>query len=409
MILAIILTANTLTLTTATMKMTFKLQKYQKECLYDKLKADEHATASVIVLTGDVLKAKGTISGPFAAESLSAGPEVYNLANLFNKARHNPNDKKKKLIQEEFEVSYEDIYEGDDDDDDDEVFHDDDFGFDDDMDDVMIREYYYELDDDDFDDDTQFYIDDAMPPEEVAKIEQQKAEHSKMTSEQKEIKRKERKEDMKKEMESMLEQRKKTRESRQKKKEEERKKKNQRKMTDKEKSLEKMKQGEMFQKTIKAESPGWYMFCVDAAFNEISAEFEFRKAGDVGEINTKTGHLQTYERYETMQKEKRLFQKMRDEENELKSQIGPKEEGVEEKDLELTRKQIQKINRLLDEVRKQQEEERHRVSIHKSVNEHSHSKMVLSSLTETVIYILVSGFQVYTIRKWFSGSPILGY
>jgi len=33
----------------------------------------------------------------------------------------------------------------------------------------------------------------------------------------------------------------------------------------------------------------------------------------------------------------------------------------------------------------------------------------MTSLFETVFYIVVSGFQVYTIRKWFSGNSILGY
>mmetsp|Transcript_9917 Transcript_9917/g.12492 ORF Transcript_9917/g.12492 Transcript_9917/m.12492 type:complete len:94 (+) Transcript_9917:21-302(+) len=85
------------------------------------------------------------------------------------------------------------------------------------------------------------------------------------------------------------------------------------------------------------------------------------------------------------------------------------EEGVKEQDLTSTKNQISKLNRLLYDIKDKQNNERHRLSVHKAVNEHSHSRMVLNSLFETIFYITVSGFQVYTIRKWFSGSPILGY
>ena len=82
---------------------------------------------------------------------------------------------------------------------------------------------------------------------------------------------------------------------------------------------------------------------------------------------------------------------------------------VKEEDLKTTRDQIAKMNRLLNEIREKQVNERHRLSVHKAVNEHSHSRMVVGSLFETVCYIVISGIQVYTIRRWFSGNPILGY
>ena len=83
--------------------------------------------------------------------------------------------------------------------------------------------------------------------------------------------------------------------------------------------------------------------------------------------------------------------------------------GVSEQDLKTTKEQVTRMNRLLNEIREKHVNERHRLGIHKAVNEHSHSRMVVGSLFETVLYIAVSGFQVYTIRKWFSGNPILAY
>jgi len=125
-----------------------------------------------------------------------------------------------------------------------------------------------------------------------------------------------------------------------------------------------------------------------------------RASGDLGRPNSKTGHIQTYERHDMLMNEKKLMAKL---------SSGAKEGNVNEDDLKTTKEQITKMNRLLNEIREKQINERHRLGIHKAVNEHSHSRMVVGSLFETVFYIVVSGFQVYTIRKWFSGNSILAY
>ena len=103
-----------------------------------------------------------------------------------------------------------------------------------------------------------------------------------------------------------------------------------------------------------------------------------------------------------LQNEKKLMAR-------LQASAGKDGSGIKEEDLQTTREQVTKMNRLLNEIREKQVNEQHRLGIHKAVNEHSHSKMVVHSLFETVLYIAVSGFQVYTIRKWFSGNPILAY
>ena len=128
---------------------------------------------------------------------------------------------------------------------------------------------------------------------------------------------------------------------------------------------------------------------------------EIRKSSEVGNPNQKSGHLQTFEHHDMMQREKKLMNQMNTKNLE--------ENGVKEEDLQNTKNQITKLNRLLYDIKEKQNSERHRLSVHKAVNEHSHSRMVLNSLFETVFYIAISCFQVYTIRKWFSGSPILRY
>lgn len=128
---------------------------------------------------------------------------------------------------------------------------------------------------------------------------------------------------------------------------------------------------------------------------------EIRTSSEVGAPNKKTGHLQTYEHQDMLHREKKLLMRM--------TSAKLEGNGIKESDLLGTKKMVSKLNKLLYDIRDKQKNERHRLAVHKAVNEHSHSRMVLNSLFETVFYIGVSAFQVYTIRKWFSGSPILSY
>lgn len=122
-----------------------------------------------------------------------------------------------------------------------------------------------------------------------------------------------------------------------------------------------------------------------------------RKSSDLGGMDKKSGHVFSYEDH-SMKEHERL----------MAEDTASQEEGVDDKDFESTRAQLGRLRRLLNEIEKKQSQERHRLLVHKATNEHSHSRMVLSSLMETVIYMIITGFQVYTIRKWFSGAPVLG-
>lgn len=84
------------------------------------------------------------------------------------------------------------------------------------------------------------------------------------------------------------------------------------------------------------------------------------------------------------------------------------QEGIKDEDFEETRERVKDLRRLLNEIQSLQQKERRRLTVHAETNEHSHSRMVLSSLFETILFMAISGFQIYTIRKWFSGAPQLG-
>lgn len=153
-------------------------------------------------------------------------------------------------------------------------------------------------------------------------------------------------------------------------------------------------EGEPFQKTMKALVKGWYRMCVTAN-SQVVVEMDFRKESEMGGLNEK-GHVRTYE------------QKLMDEEEKVLEEDTAVEEGIKDADFEISRAKLKTLRRLLADIQNKQQQERHRLLLHAATNEHSHSRMVLSSLLETLLFVVVSGFQVYTIRRWFKGAPVLG-
>jgi hypothetical protein len=153
-------------------------------------------------------------------------------------------------------------------------------------------------------------------------------------------------------------------------------------------------EGEPFQRTMKALSKGWYRFCVEAK-SAVVVEMDFRKESEMGGLH-ENGHVRTYE------------QKIMDEEEKVMEEDTAVEEGIKDQDFELTKAKLKTLRRMLAEIQNKQQQERHRLLLHAATNEHSHSRMVLSSVLETLLFLVVTGFQVYTIRRWFKGAPPLG-
>lgn len=108
------------------------------------------------------------------------------------------------------------------------------------------------------------------------------------------------------------------------------------------------------------------------------------------------GHVLTYEA-KTMQEEDKLLE-----------EDTAVEEGIKDEDFQATREKLRQLRRLLADIHSAQQKERRRLIVHAATNKHSHSRMVLSSLMETMLFMAVTGYQVYTIRRWFRGAPALG-
>jgi emp24/gp25L/p24 family/GOLD len=157
-------------------------------------------------------------------------------------------------------------------------------------------------------------------------------------------------------------------------------------------------EGEPIEMTRQAKGAGWYRYCIksSSSWGQITVEVDFRKGSEMGGLNVRTGHvLSTYDRA-AREEEEYLMQDTAD------------TEGIKDEDFENTREKLKTLRRLIADIQSKQAQERHRLVVHSTTNQHSHSRMVLSSLLETILFMAVTGYQVYTIRKWFRGAPVLG-
>eukprot|EP00977_Amphora_coffeiformis_P014860 scaffold4240_cov163-Amphora_coffeaeformis.AAC.6 len=113
-------------------------------------------------------------------------------------------------------------------------------------------------------------------------------------------------------------------------------------------------EGEPFQKTYQAKANGWYRFCVTASWQAVDVEVDLRREKELGGVGP-SGHVYTLE-------EKTLAE----EENYMEEDTAEKE-GIKDEDFQATREKLKSLRRLL-----------------------------------------VTGYQVFTIRRWFKGAPVLG-
>jgi len=354
LLLGLVLVLSTPTAVSGAVPLQYKIPQRGQECLYEELTKDESVTLSVFITSGAELKGTAIIEGPVAPPDTATGLDLKTKIGDYGQGTRygdGPSGRNGNL-RDEITIDFESDVDWDDDDVDDD---DDEAGGgrrgpkDDSKDSAD--------DDDEFDDD---YMDDdrEIPASGSDKSARDRAEER---NKRLEIKRRK------------YEERRAARIRRH----------------------QRASEGDALSKTYRAQAAGWYRACVKASWYQITAEIELRKESTLGGIDKRTGHVMTYER-----------RMMLDEEKELDDVNA--EQGLKDEDLKRTNEQLRRLNRLLKEIREYQSSERHRLSIHASTNEHSHSRMVLSSLLETVLFMLITGFQVYTIRKWFSGSPMLG-
>lgn len=120
-----------------------------------------------------------------------------------------------------------------------------------------------------------------------------------------------------------------------------------------------------------------------------------RKESELGGLD-EYGHVITYE------------EKWGVEQDSILDQDTASEEGIKDEEFEITKDKMKELRQILTKIQGMQQRDRRRITVNEATAEHSHSRLVLNSLIETIFFMVVTGYQVYTIRKWFSGDPTLG-
>lgn len=331
----------------SSLPMTVTVNPRSKECLYDYVEENESVTISIFILTGAELKGGLILEGPLSSARSGGGGGVLNsgleLQEMVNRHEQHGSGggRQMKTIQED--VDFERMIR-------------------------MVEADQYYNDDDDYgagDDDMNLWLqedddkdDDEGLPEEQLEIRSIHRRKRALLEQQKAIVARRRKA--------------------------------QRMMAN-----NIVKDGEPIQRTINAgAAAGWYRACVKGTWYEITAELEMRKSSDLGGVDVDTGHVFSYVKQEELL------------ETEFLESDSPNEEEVmlKNEDFNTTKYQLERLRHLLIEIREKQGTERHRLVVHAATNQHSHSRMVLSSLFQTILFMAVTGFQVYTVRKWFSSD-----
>ncbi|EJK70555.1 hypothetical protein THAOC_08074 [Thalassiosira oceanica] len=162
---------------------------------------------------------------------------------------------------------------------------------------------------------------------------------------------------------------------------------------------------EPFEWTKHIKAAGWYRLCVQAE-DSISAELDIRSSAELGGVNGDTGHVFTWEEKQEMDEEQNYKnledEKMREElEEMLKGQVG-------DYDLQTTRRLMSEVNHVVSQIQKLQGEMKDRMKVHSGDARRNQKKIAKSGMIETVLYLTITLFQLWTIRRWLLSSNVLG-
>lgn len=157
--------------------------------------------------------------------------------------------------------------------------------------------------------------------------------------------------------------------------------------------------GEPVSKTIHVRTDGWYRACVRGATSTpVQVQMDMRKSSEFGYDNS-TGHVMTWEKRDEMARMISVLQE--------RFQNVEEEDGIKEEDFDSVKKRVSDLRRVLTDIQIKQGSARNRMTSHHTINQHSHSHMVSLSIMQTAVLIAVTGYQVFTIRRWFTGPQTL--
>jgi len=67
-------------------------------------------------------------------------------------------------------------------------------------------------------------------------------------------------------------------------------------------------------------------------------------------------------------------------------------------------KALSKIQHGINSIQLQQMRDKHRLSLHGDANERNYNEVFISSIVETLVFMGVSLFQIFFVRRWFAAK-----
>ena len=167
---------------------------------------------------------------------------------------------------------------------------------------------------------------------------------------------------------------------------------------------------EPFEETHLIKADGWYRLCVKSSASKLLVEMDLRSSTRLGGIDKETGHVYTYEERERLEENVLLgsspdappVQKVGED---LARHL---EKQIKETDLLPTQTQAKHLVSLVTEITKRHDEHKRRVRSHRASARRNHDGVSRSGKLETLLYVVVCWFQIYTVKKWLLQKSLLG-
>lgn len=173
---------------------------------------------------------------------------------------------------------------------------------------------------------------------------------------------------------------------------------------------------EPYEWTKAIKTGGWYRMCVQAGDNTIYVEVDIRSSAKdkLGGVDHETGHVYTHEKKEELDEAQRILGSALDAQHAEENRLAEEklrqeiESAVKDYDLKETQKLMSEINSLVMQLQQRQGAMMKRVKGHEAQARRNSKRIARSGMIETVLYLLITGFQVFTIHSWLLRNSLLG-
>ena len=172
---------------------------------------------------------------------------------------------------------------------------------------------------------------------------------------------------------------------------------------------------EPYEWTKAIKTGGWYRLCVQAEDSNIYVEMDIRSSAELGGVDDDTNHVYTRQKKEELDERNTILlddddgneskEAKRLAEEQLRQEV---EAAVKDYDLEATKKLMSEMNSLVMQLQQRQGAMLKRSKGHEMQARRNYKRIARSGMIETLLYLVITGFQVYTIHSWLLRNSLLG-